>query len=78
MISFMARERNLETSDKENNALRWTVQQHAQLYYHITSSLASVTSNHRLGHRASGSQILSRGSIKYTRFTLYYSWYAMI
>ena len=58
----------LKTSDK-----RWTIQQHTQLYYRITSSLASITFNHRLGHCASGSQILSRGSIKYTLFTLYYS-----
>ena len=68
----------LETSDKQNNAFRWTIQQHNQLYYRITITLASITFNHRLGHRASGSQILSRGSIKYTRITLYYSWYAMI
>ena len=68
----------LETSDKQNNALRWPIRVHTQLYYRITSSLASITFKHRLGHRASGSQILSRGSIKYTRFTLYYSWYAMI
>ena len=68
----------LEASDKQNNALRWTIQQYTQLYYCITSSLASITFNHRLGHRASGSQILSRGSIKYTRFTLYYSWHDLI
>ena len=59
---------------KQNNALRWTIQQHTQLYYRITS----ITCNHRLGHRVSGSQILSRYSIKYTRFTLNYSWSTMI
>ena len=63
----------LKTPDKQNNALRWTIQQHTQLYYRITSSLASITFNHRLGHCASGSQILSWGSIKYPWFTLYYS-----
>ena len=36
--------------DKQNHALRGTIQQHTQLYYRITSSLASVTFNHRLGH----------------------------
>ena len=34
-------------------------------------ALAQITFNHRLGHCASGSQILSSGSIKCTRFTLY-------
>ena len=47
------------------------IQQHTQLYYRITRSLASITFNHHLGHLASENQILSRGSITYTRFTLY-------
>ena len=44
MISFTALREKLETSDKQNNALRLTIH-HTQLhvYYRITSSLASVT-----------------------------------
>ena len=49
----------LETSDNQNNALRCAIRQHTQLYYCITSCLASITFNHIFGHRASGSQILS-------------------